>query len=54
MIRTTIKHELSPGISAFDKIRVERTIKTVKLLGITIYRKVYHYPETEDYDVVGI
>lgn len=33
--------------------RVVRTEKVVKLLGITILRKVYHYPEIEAYEVVN-
>ncbi|WP_017258437.1 hypothetical protein [Pedobacter arcticus] len=54
MIKTEIKHELTPAGGETEKMRVEKTVKTVKLFGITIYRKVYHYPELEYYDVVGI
>lgn len=36
-----------------DGRRVIRTEKVVKILGIRILRKVYHYPKIEMYEVVS-
>jgi len=55
MVRTEIKHEISsPRANLAGEARVIRTIKTVRILGIVVYTKVYHYPELETYEVANV
>lgn len=45
MIKTTIKH-----VIVDDKIT--SSTKTVKLLGLVIYKKIHHYPDLEEFQIM--
>lgn len=51
MITTEIKHVIG---SDSEGPKVIRSIKVIRLLGIVIFKKTYHYPELQHYDVVSI
>lgn len=46
-MRTTILHIVENG-------KILRSEKTIKILGITVYKKIHHYPDTENWSVVNI
>lgn len=43
-----VKHHLNPEFPN----GIEKTVKTWKLFGVTIIKKIYNYPKAKHYDVI--